>query len=1078
MREEQPLQTIEDGAERPAARSGRSRETIVVAALLFILLLGGYFRFSGIDWDGTQHLHPDERFLTDTTSLLQTTFNPLTYLRTSESPLNPYNVNKSFYVYGNFPMTVVRYVSEGVAATCDQYFSACLYDYAGYNGIHIVGRAMSALLDLVAIAFIFLIGRRLYDWRIGLLAALLQALAVMPIQQAHFYTMDNWAAGLTTVTMYMAVRAAERGERKRWWVLFGLFLGLTVASRINMAPLAAMAGVAAIVWLARQGSWSFLTGPRGSLKLQQAALGVFIAALVSVATFRLAQPYAFADSGIIQDKAVEETGRSAGLLATSVGSLIGFNPQWLNNMEEIQRLQAPEASFPPALQWTDRAKMLFPLTNMILYGMGIVASLVAIAAFFWALWRIARQAPDWTRHALPVAWIGLYFVFMGTRWVQSIRYFLPLYPFLFLLGAWALVTLWDRARGSAWRRTAAGGLVVLTVLPSLLWANAFVEIYRQPVTRVAASRWMLENVNSAATLLYEVDGAQRQLQLPLRDMIFFPDRAPLTINVTLPVDGVVTGVRFNYLSDPEPGPDSETLIVNLNADPAFASGQVTLNLGQNEESALIALAPVPLQAGQIYPLVIISGEGGAINARTSTIVNEHWDDPLPVRVDGLDPYGQYFLGWSGGTVPVTYPDNEEKKQQILSWLDEADYLVLSSQRAIWSLPRLPLTYPMMLTYYEGLFDGSLGFELVGEFHADLHVGPLYISDTGGELGWGALPQIGWPAPGPTAAEEAFSVYDHPPVWVFAKTERYSPRQTAARFDAVDLSRQVTMNPGQATAAPNGLLLSEQDLARQRANGTFAETFAVDGLLSTVPALGALVWWLAVVALGWLTFPLAFVVFRGLPSRGYVLSRVLALLLISYLGWLAASLGILPNTRGTLLLSLLIVTLLSGLIFFRRRAEIATFVRRNLRFIGLVEFLALALFLVLIVVRLGNPDVWDVIWGGEKPMNMAYFTATLKSTTFPPYDPWFAGGYINYYYYGYVFVGALTKLLGVVPAVAYNLILPMLFSFTGMGAFTIAYDLVAWRSRREQPAAGSGVNRRALLAGDDGAGALRAAGQPR
>ncbi len=88
--------------------------------------------------------------------------------------------------------------------------------------------------------------------------------------------------------------------------------------------------------------------------------------------------------------------------------------------------------------------------------------------------------------------------------------------------------------------------------------------------------------------------------------------------------------------------------------------------------------------------------------------------------------------------------------------------------------------------------------------------------------------------------------------------------------------------------------------------------------------------------------------------------------------------------------------------------------------------------------------WDVIWGGEKPMDLSYFTAVLKSTTFPPYDPWYAGGYINYYYYGFVFVGALTKLLGIVPAVAYNLILPMLFSFTGLGVFSIAYNLVVYR----------------------------------
>jgi hypothetical protein len=36
-----------------------------------------------------------------------------------------------------------------------------------------------------------------------------------------------------------------------------------------------------------------------------------------------------------------------------------------------------------------------------------------------------------------------------------------------------------------------------------------------------------------------------------------------------------------------------------------------------------------------------------------------------------------------------------------------------------------------------------------------------------------------------------------------------------------------------------------------------------------------------------------------------------------------------------------------------------------------------------------------------------------------------GGYINYYY-GYVLVGTPVKLLGIVPSISYNLILPTLF----------------------------------------------------
>lgn len=1038
-----------------------AREKTAITALVLVLLLGAVCRFTGVNWDDNHHLHPDERFLTDVATRLATTSDPLLYLRTSESPLNPYNHGFPTFVYGNFPMTVTRYAAGWATDVCGLSGSGelCPYTFTAYNGVHLVGRVLSGLMDLISILFIFLIGRRLYSWQAGLLGALLMALAVMPIQQSHFFTMDNWAAGLSTVAVYMAVRASEDGEKKRWWALFGLFLGLAVASRINVAPLAAMVGVAAVVCLARRGqeggagsTWRYLRTAQGSVDAQRIMLGVMVAALVSLATFRLAQPYAFADRTIAREAMLAETGQEPSNLRLALESVVGFNPQWLANMGEIQGLQSPEATFPPALQWTNRAPLLFPLTNMVLYGMGLGAGIAAWLGLLWALWRIARARPDWTAHALPVAWASGYFLFMGARWVKSIRYFLPIYPFLLLLAGWALVELWRRAasgrKHGGLKRAAVVGLGVLVIAPTALWANAFVQIYREPITRVAASRWMFENIPTGATLLYEVNGDEREVQLPLKGFEFRPGGVPLNLNFAVPESGVVEGVRFNYLSVPDAATETE---VDLRLELLTAGGErlaeagETAALGPEEEALTFDVPGATLEAERPYVARVwleqAGGESISVTADTSRIMNEEWDDLLPVSVDGKAAYGAYFSEVSGGQRPVTWPASAEKKQLMLAWIEEADVIALSSQRSLWNTPRLPLTYPLNIAYYEALFDGGLGFELAAEFHADLHVGPLYISDTGGKVAWGEPPEIGWPPPGELAAEEAFSVYDHPPVWIFRKTEAYSSERAQQVLDAVDLDRVVVQNPGEATRAPNGLLLSAREWTAQRAHGTFDQIFHLDGALNRTPALGAVVWWLSVVILGWLAFPIAFVVFRGFPGRGYALARILSLLFISWFGWFAASYQILHNTRSTLLLATILMALLSLAIALRRREEMVAWARRNVDYVLFVEGLSVLLFLIGIGIRLGNPDVWDVIWGGEKPMDLAYFTAVIKSTIFPPYDPWYAGGYINYYYYGFVYVGALTEMLGIEPAVAYNLILPMLFSFTGLGACSIAYNLV-------------------------------------
>jgi len=1046
-----------------------SLEKFAVPLLLLVLLLAAMLRFTGLNWDDSTHLHPDERFLTIvTTKLHSDSFRD--YLTTSESTLNPYNAGEGFFVYGNFPMTATRLAAEAAHAFCyrggDGNIRAeqCPYDFSGYDGVHLLGRFLSGLVDIIAVAFLFFIGRRLYGWQAGLLAATLLATAVMPIQQSHFYTMDTWAAALTTITIYAAVRTAALGDdvvkkRWHWWILFGIAFGLTVASRINLAPLALIINVSAIIWLNKRGhSWnSLLNSGRGSSDLMHVIIGIMLAAILSIVVFRVANPYAFADKQIALNGYVSLHGEEPSAVNLWLRSIVGFNPQWTGNMAEIQRLQSPDAAFPPATQWASRAPILFPLTNMILYGMGIVAGVMAWIGFFWAGWRLLKLRPDWTAHAIPVIWSGTYFLFMATRWVKSIRYFLPIYPTLLLLAGWALITICRRAvrSKSKAKQIAAAGLTAVTILSSFLWANAFTEIYRQPMTRNAASTWMYENIPTAATILYEVDGQERQLQLPLKQFAWSDGALPLTTAFALPEDGTVTAVWINNLTDPlyiagAPASNAQ-LSVYLGAL-GDDGAMVNLQLDDQKQDVLIDIPDKQLRADEFAQLIVEHAGGTAVSATTSLLANEHWDDLLPTNIDGHSAYGMYYTEVNGGQRPVTHPDSPEKRIEVIQWLDEADYINLSSQRAIWSLPRIPATYPMMIRYYEALFSGELGFELAHESHGDIHIGPLYISDTGGEIGWGKLPSIGWPPPGDLAAEEAFSVYDHPPVWIFRKTDAYSHENTAAILNAVDLTQVRFMTPGEASKAPDEpltMMLTTDEATTQQAGGTFADLFNPDGMMAKQPWLAAVAWWLAVILLGWLAFPITFTALNGLPDKGYALSRILSLLLVSYFGWLMASLKWLPNTRATLLLGVLLVGLVSMLLFVRRRTEMTAFLRGNGsfpngRYFLLIELLGIGLFLLFIFIRLGNPDVWDIIWGGEKPMDLSYFTAVMKSTSFPPYDPWYAGGTLNYYYYGFVYVGAMAKLLAIPPAIAYNLGLAMLFSFVGLGAFSAAHNLAAWR----------------------------------
>jgi hypothetical protein len=236
-----------------------------------------------------------------------------------------------------------------------------------------------------------------------------------------------------------------------------------------------------------------------------------------------------------------------------------------------------------------------------------------------------------------------------------------------------------------------------------------------------------------------------------------------------------------------------------------------------------------------------------------------------------------------------------------------------------------------------------------------------------------------------------------------------------------------------------LMLSPQRDQEIRANGTWADLFPPAAIQNRSQVVAVLFWWGFLLILGWLAFPLVRVALPGLRDWGYPFARLAGLLLLSYPTWLAGSLGV-PVTRGMIAIVLGGLALLSLSVAILDRKCLLGQVRASRRYIFRVELLALAVFAAFLLVRLGNPDLWHVIFGGEKPMDFSYFNAVLKSQTYPPYDPWFAGGVMNYYYYGFVLVGLPVKLLGITPSVAYNLILPTLFSLVILGAFSIGWNL--------------------------------------
>ncbi len=905
---ERDWDTMNEDTDKHVAVRRRGIDVAKVASttllLIVIVAMGAYFRLLNVNWDDDQHLHPDERFLTMVETAIQWPDSVAQYFNSAESPLNPYNRGHTNYVYGTLPLFMVKKLGM-------------LLNQNGYGEIHFVGRVTSAIFDLGTVILVFLIGVRLYSRKVGLLGAFLMSLNVLHIQNSHFFTMDTILVFFTTLAFLFAVLIAE-GKGLWAYIGAGLALGMAVACKISVAVFGGVIGLAWFIGLIRKFYPTENVPVKGTATkrehgavLERAVIYILLTVLIALVTFRVFQPYAFEGPGFFDFK---------------------LDARFVDNMKYISKLVRGEIDYPPSHQWTNRKPIIFPLKNMILWGMGIPLGVTVWLGWAWAgtelLWR-----RDW-RHLLPLAWTTAFFGYQGIQFVKAMRYIMPTYPMFILLGAYLLGKLANlqidkganQQRGKSangqenapsnifarfadlrirkFARFARFAYLLICLFGTLGWAWAFSRIYTRPVTRITASRWVYDNI--------------------------------------------------------PPG---------------------------------------------------------------TTIANEHWDDPLPMRIDGKDGFGGMYEGIQ---LHLYAEDEPSKLENLLDWLDAADYIFITSNRLYDSIPRLPMRYPMTVKYYELLFAEKLGFERIKTFTSYPNIGPFEINDD--------------------KAEETFHVYDHPKVIIFEKITEgpraFSREKVRELLGDVEWDKIERLWPKQVTERDrdNQPVFDEETWAEQRAGGTWRVMFNRNSFLNS-NQVAAVIWWLLLLEIvSLLTFPLGALIFRRLADKGYILHKGLGLLLLTYISWMLVNLTPLQYTWNTIVIALVLMGTIAAVLTWLYRAEIFTFWRTKRNVILINEILFLLFFLAFMLIRWGNPDLWHPAMGGERPMDLAYLNAVIRSAEFPPYDPWFAGGKLNYYYYGQLIVATFIKFTGIVPWLAYNLTLPLFFAMTAMGAFCVVYNL--------------------------------------
>jgi hypothetical protein len=309
--------------------------------LLSILSIALFFRTIGFNWDQGQHLHPDERFLTMVLIKITIPSSFKDYLNPQISTFNPYNNNFPFFVYGSFPLNLVKLAGE-------------LLNKTTYEQIHFVGRGLTILSDVLIVLLIYLISKKIFNQKIALLSSFFYSICVLPIQLSHFYTVDPFLNLFIVLSFYFLILIKNKKKVFQKVLLLSLSFGIALACKISAIYFLPIIGIFFLFY--------FYKNPK---------LIIFYSLIFIIFTsifFRINQPQAFFTGNFLN---------------------WNFNPQFVSNLKELQSYDKM-SFYPPGIQWLKSIPLISPLKNIIFWGTGLPLGIIFILSILFSIrnWKL------------------------------------------------------------------------------------------------------------------------------------------------------------------------------------------------------------------------------------------------------------------------------------------------------------------------------------------------------------------------------------------------------------------------------------------------------------------------------------------------------------------------------------------------------------------------------------------------------------------------------------------------------------------------------------------------------------------
>jgi hypothetical protein len=319
--------------------------------------------------------------------------------------------------------------------------------------VFVVARLTAAAVGTLAVWLLYLTGTRLFDRRVGLLAAGLFGVSFLPVFYSHLALNDVPTLAPICLSLFGAAGVLRFG-RDRDYVIAGVGLGLAAATKYT-------GGIVLLPLLAATAA-QFLA-PGGH---RPARRGLLLAGAAAIAAFLVANPYALLDFGAFRD---------------------GLNHQTTVADDALGKLGLTQDSGTMYYLWT------------FTWGMGWIPLLAAIGGAIALL----RDEPRLVGVLLPAP--VLFVLFMGSQERYFGRWLLPVFPMACLLAAYAALELadWGSRRRPTLRPTFLALAVVALCGQGVAYSLHDDLVLSRADTRNLTREWLVAHVPVRTKIVVE-----------------------------------------------------------------------------------------------------------------------------------------------------------------------------------------------------------------------------------------------------------------------------------------------------------------------------------------------------------------------------------------------------------------------------------------------------------------------------------------------------------------------------------------------------------------------------------------------